>query len=215
MSLEAQKRKLQHKLSLLGVTSKRVLLAVDRVPRELFVPTRLLPAAYVDTPLPIGEEQTISQPSLVAFMTQKLGVSKSHRVLEIGTGSGYQTAILAELAREVFTLEVRATLSQTARETLAPLGYDNIHYRVGDGTAGWPEAAPFDRIMVTAAGDKMPEALLAQLKVGGRMVLPLATDHRQELFLVTKTKRAPEIESLLAVRFVPIVSEDPKNLIQR
>lgn len=210
MDHQHQKIRLQESLKHIGVTDENVLAAINQVRREAFLPEELRPHAYVDSPLPIGEDQTISQPSLVAFMTQKLGIEKSHKVLEIGTGSGYQTALLAELAKEVFSIEVRETLSRSAQSKLKTLGYQNIQFKIGDGTLGWKEKSPFDRVIVTAAATEIPDALLKQLKISGRMIIPLKIDHEQELFLITKVDGIPSLEPLMAVRFVSIVSRDPK-----
>jgi protein-L-isoaspartate(D-aspartate) O-methyltransferase len=161
-------------------------------------------SAYADEPLPIGQGQTISQPYIVAYMTEALGLKGGERVLEIGTGSGYQTAVLAEIVREVWTVEIVESLSLQARSVLDSLSYANIHYRVGDGSGGWPESAPFDAIIVTAAAAKMPESLEGQLGPGGRMIVPVGT-YLQELFLVRREKEGLMRERLLAVRFVPLV----------
>jgi protein-L-isoaspartate(D-aspartate) O-methyltransferase len=187
-----------------GVRDPRVLAAMARVPRHLFVPENLRASAYADEPLPIGEGQTISQPYIVAFMTETLRLDGAEKVLEIGTGSGYQTAVLAELVRDVYTVEIVEKLSVRAKGILEGLGYGNIHYREGDGSQGWPEAAPFDAIIVTAAAASLPPALGEQLAVGGRMIVPVGTD-LQELVLVRRDKKGLDQERLLAVRFVPLV----------
>lgn len=187
----------------------RVEAAVRAVRRELFLPPDQLVHVREDHPLPIGYAQTISQPSLVASMTRELDPVATSRVLEIGTGSGYQTAILAELAGEVFTIERIPELAEQARERLRRLGYRNIHFRIGDGAAGWPEAAPFDRIMVTAAAATMPPAWVAQLAPNGRLLTPLGSvaDDNQELVLVEKDAHGNERqETLHGVRFVPLVT---------
>ena len=187
-----------------GVRDPQVLAAMDKVPRHLFVHESLQAHAYADEPLPIGEGQTISQPYIVAYMTEALGLRGGEKVLEVGTGSGYQTAVMAEIAGEVWTVEIVEKLSLRARAVLDGLGYANIRFRVGDGSAGWPEAAPFDAVMVTAAAARIPEALEDQLAVGGRMIVPVGTD-LQELFLIRKGKKGVERERRLAVRFVPLV----------
>ncbi len=182
--------------------------AMGAVPRECFVPAAERAHAHHDAPLPIGCGQTISQPSLVATMTETLALAPPSRVLEIGTGSGYQTAILAELAASVFTVERIEQLARDAEARLASLGYDNICFRTGDGALGWPEEAPFDAIIVTAAAATVPPALTAQLKTGGRLVLPLGPPHGdQELWLVEKLADG-ELRGtdLFGVRFVPLIT---------
>ena len=188
-----------------GVRDPRVLAAMDKVPRHLFVPGRLRPRAYDDEPLPIGEGQTISQPYIVAYMTEALGLRGGERVLEVGTGSGYQTAVLAEIVREVWTVEIIESLSLKARSVLDSLGYANIHYRVGDGSGGWPESAPFDAVMVTAGAPAVPKRLEDQLAPGGRMIIPVGAGF-QELYLITRGRREFRRKKLLPVRFVPLVS---------
>jgi protein-L-isoaspartate(D-aspartate) O-methyltransferase len=187
-----------------GVRDLLVLAAINKVPRHLFVPEGMRSYAHADEPLPIGQGQTISQPYIVAYMTEALGLKGGERVLEVGTGSGYQTAVLAEIVREVWTVEIVESLSLQARSILDSLGYANIHYRVGDGSGGWPEFAPFDAVMVTAAAARMPESLESQLGPGGRMIVPVGTD-LQELFLVRREEKGLTRERLLAVRFVPMV----------
>ncbi len=187
-----------------GVRDKRVLEAMAKVPRHLFVPESFRSRAYTDEPLPIGEGQTISQPYIVAYMTETLGLRGGEKVLEVGTGSGYQTAVLAEIAGSVCTVEIVEKLSLRARSMLEELGYNTIRFRVGDGSAGWPEEAPFDAIMVTAAAGRPLGALEGQLAVGGTMIVPVGTD-AQDLVLVRRTRSGFERETLLAVRFVPLV----------
>ena len=187
-----------------GVRDPRVLAAMETVPRHLFVPEALRAAAYADEPLPIGEGQTISQPYIVAYMTEALGLRGGEKVLEVGTGSGYQTAVLAGLAAEVYTVELIESLSLTAQETLGRLGCGNIRFRVGDGSKGWPEAAPFEAIIVTAAAARMPGVLEDQLGPAGTMIVPVGTD-LQELMLVRREKKGLRRERLLPVRFVPLV----------
>jgi len=187
-----------------GVGDPRVLAAMERVPRHLFVPEAMRSGAYADEPLPIGEGQTISQPYIVAYMTEALGLGGGERVLEIGTGSGYQTAVLAEVAGEVFSVELIEPLSLRARAVLESLGYRNINLRVGDGSNGWPEEAPFDAIIVTAAAATVPAALEAQLGPSGTLVVPVGIDF-QELVRVRRAKKGLKRERLLAVRFVPLV----------
>jgi protein-L-isoaspartate(D-aspartate) O-methyltransferase len=179
---------------------------VEKVPRHLFVPAPLRYAAYDDHPLPIGEGQTISQPYIVAFMTAALDLKPDDKVLEIGTGSGYQAAVLAELARAVYTIEIVEELGKHARELLEQMGYRNIHVRIGDGYKGWPEEAPFDAIVVTAAPGDIPERLVSQLKEGGRFILPVGKPGGvQELMLGRKVDGRLKTQTLMDVRFVPMV----------
>jgi len=183
-----------------------VLRVLASVPREVFIPLELRHRAFEDEALPIGGDQTISQPTVVAHMTEALALRPEHRVLEIGTGSGYQAAILAELAAEVITVERHASLAEQARRTLEYLGYDNVHVHVGDGTLGWPEDAPYDRILVTAAAPAVPLHLTEQLSANGRLVLPVGGRSDQQLIVVTKDKKGSITErSLGRVRFVPLV----------
>ena len=187
-----------------GIESRAVLAAMERVPRHLFVPPDARHLAYSDSPLAIGEGQTISQPYIVAYMTAALDVSRDDTVLEIGTGSGYQAAVLAELARLVHSIEIVPALADRARRALAQAGYTNIEVRTGDGYRGWPERAPFTRIIVTAAPPEIPPTLVEQLAVGGRMVLPVGTGD-QEIVIVTKTADGVATSRTIAVRFVPMV----------
>lgn len=189
-----------------GIRDRSTLKALRAVPRHLFVPDHLKPYAYRDTPLPIGNGQTISQPYIVAFMTEALELKPTDRVLEIGTGSGYQAAVLARICAEVYSIEILESLGKEAAGRLKRLGYTNIHLRVGDGYRGWPEAAPFDAIIVTAAPPEIPKALLDQLKTGGRMVVPVGTGE-QTLVRIRRTKGGYSRQNLLPVRFVPMVSE--------
>lgn len=187
-----------------GITDERVLDALGGIPRESFVPAALKEDAYSDSPLPIGDGQTISQPYMVAVMSQLLMLRGRERVLEVGTGSGYQTAVLSALCRRVYTVEFHAALSARARLVLQSLGCRNIEYRVGDGTAGWPEEAPFDRIMVTAAARDVPPELFGQLKEEGRMVIPLGSRFMQELTVVINRKGRPVREVHEPCVFVPL-----------
>jgi protein-L-isoaspartate(D-aspartate) O-methyltransferase len=191
------------------VRDKRVLEVMGKVPRHLFVPADVAQHAYGDHPLPIGHRQTISQPYMVAKMTEIVEPKPNHRVLEIGTGSGYQAAVLAELVAEVYTIEIVEPLGTEARKRLAELGYKNVQVRIGDGYAGWPEAAPFDCVVVTAGAKEVPPALIQQLKPGGRMVIPVGSSPTlQKLLLVTKDSKAPyEVrkQELMHVAFVPFV----------
>jgi len=201
---EARVRMVREQIAGRGVEDPRVLEAVRRVPRHEFVASRLREQAYDDRPLPIGHGQTISQPYVVAAMTELAAVGPASKVLEVGTGSGYQAAVLAELAGEVFTIEIVEPLAERARETLARLGYTNVHVRHGDGYAGWPEEAPFDAIVVTAAPPEVPPALREQLAVGGRLVVPVGRDW-QELEVHTRTEDGWEVREVFPVRFVPMV----------
>jgi protein-L-isoaspartate(D-aspartate) O-methyltransferase len=187
-----------------GVRDERVLRAMGAVPRHLFVPDDLRDSAYDDGPLPIGEEQTISQPYVVAFMSEAIRPRPADRVLEVGTGSGYQTAVLAGLVGHVYTTEVRPRLAEAARARLAKLGVPNVTLRVDDGSGGWPDEAPFDAILVTAAAPSVPEALVEQLGEGARLVIPIGSGD-QELVRVTRGRDGLERERLLPVRFVPLV----------
>jgi protein-L-isoaspartate(D-aspartate) O-methyltransferase len=186
-----------------GVKDARTLQAMRSVPRHLFVPPELAGEAHADHPLPIGEGQTISQPYIVGFMTEALRLAGGETVLEIGTGSGYQAAVLSRIAAKVYTIEIVAPLAEQARERLARLGYENVVVRAGDGYQGWPEAAPFDAIMVTAAAPRVPEPLKQQLMDGGRLILPVG-DEYQELIVLTRRGERFEEKSVLPVRFVPM-----------
>jgi protein-L-isoaspartate(D-aspartate) O-methyltransferase len=189
-----------------GVTDARVLDAMLQVPRHLFIPEDDRGEAYEDRPVGIGFGQTISQPYIVAYMTEALKIEPSHRVLEIGTGCGYQTAVLAGLAREVYSIERIEALAAIARRTLEELGYTNVHQRTGDGHAGWPEEAPFDRILVAAAAASVPPALVEQLVDGGILVIPVGT-YDQTLEVLRKRGGTTELLSSLPVRFVPMIPE--------
>jgi protein-L-isoaspartate(D-aspartate) O-methyltransferase len=191
-----------------GVTDARVLAAMRKVPRHEFVPEFGRDEAYADEPLPIGYGQTISQPYIVAAMSEALALTGSERVLEIGTGSGYQTAVLAELAAEVFTIETVTPLLERAGSILARLGYSNIRFREGDGSLGWPEEAPFDAVLAAAAPAEIPAALREQLAPGGRLVLPVGSV-RQDLVLIRRREGGFEERSLFPVRFVPMVRVGP------
>lgn len=206
---EASRAKMvREQIAARGISDERVLAAMNKVPRHLFVSSDLARRfAYTDQPLPIGEGQMISQPYIVAFMTEALKLSASSRVLEIGTGSGYQAAVLAEIVKEVFTIEIIPELGRSAMERLRKLGYHNIFVRIGDGYAGWPPKAPFDAIILTAAPAKIPEPLIQQLKIGGRLVAPVGTGWGQKLIRLTRTPEAIEQEHLLDVRFVPMRGE--------
>jgi len=191
-----------------GVRNPRVLAAMRWIPREWFLPPHLAADAYSDAPLPIGNGQTISQPYVVALMTERLAPRRADRILEIGTGSGYQTAILAHLARQVFTIERLPDLLVEAEERFRRLGLTNIQTRLGDGAAGWPEEAPFDGIVVTAAAPRVPEPLAAQLAPGGRLVIPIGDLASQELVILQRPAHGEGLEQQQAggVRFVPLIS---------
>ncbi len=187
------------------IKDKRVLAAMRRIPRELFVPPASRHLAYEDRPLPIGYDQTISQPFIIALMTEALGLTGSEKVLEVGTGSGYQAAILAELARFVVTTERVPHLAEAARRVLAELGYTNVEVHLAEETLGWVREAPYDAIMVTAAAPRVPPDLLAQLKIGGRLVIPVGSRHMQELCRLTRGKKKNTIEDLGGCRFVALI----------
>jgi protein-L-isoaspartate(D-aspartate) O-methyltransferase len=189
-----------------GIRDPRVLAAMREVPRHAFVPEALVDFAYEDHPLPIGYEQTISQPYIVAVMSELAQVSPADRMLEIGTGSGYQAAVLARLAREVYSIEIVAPLAERAQKTLADLGIGNVFVRAGDGYQGWPEHAPFAAILVTAAPPAVPEPLKQQLALGGRLVIPVGSAE-QELLVLTRTQEGFEQRQVLPVRFVPMTGE--------
>jgi protein-L-isoaspartate(D-aspartate) O-methyltransferase len=187
-----------------GIRDERVLDAIRAVPRHELVPEPLRPRAYEDRPLPIGHDQTISQPYIVAFMTEQLAPKPADRVLEVGTGSGYQAAVLARLVADVFSIEIVEPLALRAKADLARLGFKNVHVRAGDGYAGWPEEAPFDAIIVTCAPDHVPEPLVKQLRDGGRMVIPVGDLGRQELYVMEKRGEKLVQRAVLPVRFVPM-----------
>ena len=208
-----RRRMVDEQLRARDIRSARVLDAMLTVPRHLFVPEPERAEAYSDSPLPIGHDQTISQPYIVAFMTQALDVAPEHRVLEVGTGSGYQAAVLGALAKDVYTIEIVPALAERARDTLSALGYRNIQVRTGNGYLGWPEHAPYDRIMVTAAPDEVPPALLQQLKIGGLMAIPVGTV-TQELRILRRTVTGTETLRTLPVRFVPMTNK-PKEQVAR
>jgi protein-L-isoaspartate(D-aspartate) O-methyltransferase len=196
------------------IKDSRVLDAMQKVLRHKFVPPEIIDSAYSDNALPLALGQTVSQPYIVAYMTQALRLRGNERVLEIGTGSGYQAAVLAEIVPEVYTIEIIPELTERARATLGQLGYTNVHFRTGDGYQGWPQAAPFDAIIVTAAPDHVPQPLVEQLKPGGRLILPVGR-FEQELVVVEKTISGTTRRSTIAVRFVPMTGRaqqgPPKN----
>jgi protein-L-isoaspartate(D-aspartate) O-methyltransferase len=202
-----RQRMVQEQLMPRGVHDERVLAAMSKVPREEFVPQDSRGGSYTDQPLPIGYDQTISQPYVVAFMTEQLRLQPQDRVLEVGTGSGYQAAILAELVGEVYSIEIIEPLAKSAEATLQRLGYKNVHVKMGDGYKGWPEHAPFDAITVTCAPDHVPQPLIDQLKEGGRMIIPVGGLGDQELYLLEKKNGELQRRAVLPVRFVPMAGE--------
>jgi len=207
---KARELMVQQQIAARGVGDQRVLEAMRKVPRHLFVPPGMQPYAYLDSPLPIGHEQTISQPYIVAFMTEALRLEPDDRVLEVGTGSGYQAAVLSMMVREVYSIEIVEPLATEAAERLRRLGYANVTVRAGDGYSGWPDRAPFDAIMVTAAPDHVPEPLLHQLAPGGRLILPVGQQF-QTLMRIRRTAEGFKREKLLPVRFVPMTGEAEKQ----
>ena len=202
----ARRRMISEQLEARGIRNRAVLDAMGRVPRHLFVPPGVQASAYEDRPLPIGLGQTISQPYVVAYMTEALQPSPDQTVLEIGTGSGYQAAVLSRLVREVYSIEIVPELADRARRTLTENGYGNVQVRTGNGYLGWPERAPFPRIIVTAAPPEIPRALVDQLAVGGIMVVPVGTLY-QDMTIVTKTARGVTEQRTIPVRFVPMVEK--------
>ncbi len=205
-----RERMVERQIAGRGVRSEKVLNAMRKVPRERFLPNGQGVWAYDDAPLPIGDGQTISQPYIVAYMTEALALVGGEKVLEIGTGSGYAAAVLAEIAADVYTIERIDGLAIMARANLAELGYENVHVRQGDGTLGWPEQAPFDGIIVTAGGPDVPDTLKNQLEIGGRLVMPIGkTAWYQELVRITRTAETEfDMEYLMPVRFVPLIGEE-------
>ena len=202
-----RQRMVEQQLKARGINDERVLAAMAKVPREEFVPADARVEAYEDGPLPIGYNQTISQPYIVAFMTEQLRPKPSDRVLEIGSGSGYQAAILAELVADVYTIDIVEPLAKSAETTLQRLGYKNVHFKVGDGYKGWPEEAPFDAVIVTCAPEKVPEPLVDQLKDSGRMIIPVGERFAQQLYLLEKKNGQLKESVTLPVRFVPMLRE--------
>lgn len=203
----ARKKMVEEQLAARGIRDDRVLRAVGKVPRHLFLEEGLWPQAYGDFPLPIGEGQTISQPYIVALMTAALELKGDEKVLEIGTGSGYQAAILAELADRVFSVERISSLAAKARRTLDELGYANVLIRVADGTHGWGEEAPFDGIIVTAGAPHVPEGFLEQLKVGGKVVIPVGDEYTQSLLRLVREEHGYKEEDLGGCRFVKLIGD--------
>jgi protein-L-isoaspartate(D-aspartate) O-methyltransferase len=212
---EARHRMVEEQLRGRDITNTRVLEAMDRIPRHRFAPEHLRDLAYADTPAPIGHDQTISQPYIVALMTQAAHLQPESRVLDIGTGSGYQAAVLAELCKEVYSIEILKPLAESAQERLSSLGYKNITVRVGDGYRGWPEKAPFDAIIVAAAPDHVPQPLVDQLAPGGRLVIPVG-GFAQKLLVIEKQKDGTiHRQSIAPVRFVPMQGEAEDTPDQR
>ena len=205
-----RERMVETQIKARGVKDHRVLAAMLKVERHLFVPKDLQTSAYSDQPLPIGEGQTISQPYIVALMTELLELKGEEKVLEVGTGSGYQAAVLAELAKEVYTVDIIEKLAFSAEKLLLEMGYKNIKVKAGDGYLGWPEAAPFDAIIVTCAPDHIPKPLLDQLKEGGRMVIPVG-EYTQELKKIVKRAGKIETTNIIPVIFVPMTGEGVKE----
>ncbi len=197
-----------------GITNENVIVAMKSVQRHLFVPQNLVNRAYEDNPLPIGFNQTISQPFVVAYMTEIAALTEEAKVLEIGTGSGYQTAVLAEIVSEVFSIEIIPELAIRSRNLLDELGYRNLTIKSGDGYQGWPEEAPFDAIVVTAAPNHVPPALIEQLAVGGKLVIPVG-QIQQEMTIITKTDNGASTVQTLPVRFVPMTGEAQEQQTQR
>lgn len=204
---EERERMVESQIEARGVRDPKVLAALRRVPRHRFMPEDVRSRAYEDRAVPIGHGQTISQPFIVASMTEQLRLDADDRVLEVGTGSGYQAAVLAEIAREVYSIEIVEPLAERADATLDALGYDEVHVRTGDGYRGWPEAAPFDAIVVTAAPDHVPQPLVEQLAVGGRMVVPVGGRGAQDLRLLVREEDGVRQEVLYGVLFVPMTGE--------
>ena len=203
--VEKRRRMVGEQIKARGITDTRVLEAMEKVPRHEFVPDKIRSHSYNDEPLSICEGQTISQPYIVAYMTEVLKLEDSSKVLEIGTGSGYQTAILAEIVKNVYSVEIIESLSKKSRVILAELGYKNIQFKVGDGSYGWKEFAPFNAIIVTAAPRIIPQPLKEQLSVGGKIIVPVG-DTFQDLMLTQRSQRGFKEKKLLSVRFVPLVS---------
>lgn len=205
---EPRLRMVEEQLSARHVRDGRVLAVMERMPRERFLPSEMAENAYADRALPLPDGQSISQPYMVAAMTEALATRRHHRVLELGTGSGYQTAILAELVEEVYTIERIESLQLAARERLAQLGILNISFRLGDGTLGWPSAAPFDGIIVTAAAPRVPPTLVAQLRDGGRLVIPVGNSEQQTLTIVERTGQTTREMPQFPCRFVKLIGEE-------
>jgi protein-L-isoaspartate(D-aspartate) O-methyltransferase len=204
---QARQAMVESQIAARGITNPRVLDAMRSVPRHEFVPASVRAEAYVDAPLPIGYQQTISQPYIVALMTEQLAPKPADRILEIGTGSGYQAAVLAKLAAEVYTIEIVEPLAKRAAADLARLDFNNVHVRAGDGYKGWPEKGPFDAVIVTCAPDHVPQPLVEQLKEGGRMLIPVGNYGDQRLYVLQKRGDKVEQRAILPVAFVPMTGE--------
>jgi protein-L-isoaspartate(D-aspartate) O-methyltransferase len=204
---ERRQRMVENQIAARGIDDERVLEAMREVPRHEFMPPETRDWAYADRPVPIGEGQTISQPFVVAFMTEAIDPQPDDKVLEIGTGSGYQAAVLSRLVDEVYTIEIFPSLGEQAREDLLEQGYDNVNVRVGDGFRGWPEEAPFDKIIVTASPEEVPEPLKKQLAEGGRMIIPVGKGLSQNLRLLIKEDGRLKEQDVMPVRFVPLINE--------
>ena len=202
-----RERMVQQQIVMRGVTAPRLLAALRKVPRDAFVPEPVHDLSYSDQPLPIGYDQTISQPYIVALMTERLELKPTDRVLEIGTGSGYQAAILSELAAEIYTIEIVEPLGKRAEATLQQLGYKNVHVKIGDGYQGWPEHAPYDAVIVTCAPEKVPRPLVDQTREGGRIIIPVGPSNDQQLYLLEKNEGRLKQRAILPVRFVPMTGE--------
>jgi protein-L-isoaspartate(D-aspartate) O-methyltransferase len=211
--VKSREAMVRNQLAAAGIKNPEVLQAMAEVPRHEFVPPSLRPYAYADGPLPIGHGQTISQPFIVAYMTQALELSKEDSVLEVGTGSGYQAAILGKLAKDVYTIEIVPPLAESAKGVLSKLGFENVHVKLGDGYLGWPEKAPFDAIIVTCAPDHVPDPLISQLKEGGRLIIPVGeAGGIQQLVLLRKSNGQILKEKMLDVRFVPMTGKMTNGL---
>lgn len=196
----------EEQLSSRGIRDRAVLSAMSTVPRHQFVPSQLMSLAYTDRPLPIGHHQTISQPYIVAYMLEAAHLKPNQKILEIGTGSGYQTALLSQLVAEVYTIEIIPDLAKAAQKTLSQLGYENIHVKIGDGYRGWPQHAPYDAIIVTAAPAQIPAPLIEQLTTNGRIIIPIGFGY-QELVVLSKTAEGLHQETMLPVQFVPMTGQ--------
>lgn len=203
---QEREKMVQNQIEARGVKDEKVLEAMRKVPRHLFVPENMRRYSYQDEPLPIGDGQTISQPYIVAYMSESLNLKGNEKVLEIGTGSGYQTAILAEIVKEVFSIEIVSVLSSKAQKVIKELRYENVYFKIEDGTQGWKEHAPYDAIIVTAAPSKVPQALKNQLKILGRMVIPVGSTFQELIHIIRKKKKFKE-QKLLPVRFVRLISK--------